>query len=81
LKDYLEERFYNTPLGPNYDAVWCTLGFFDEVDFKIDYSIYKSFNNPKLRRFKVTATIKEISITEFRLKSLDDGIKRHVIKL
>ena len=36
---------------------------------------------PILRKFKVTATIKETSITEFRLKSLDDGIKRHIIKL
>ena len=80
LKDYLQKRFHKS-LGRNYDTVWCTLGFFDEEDFKVDYTIYKSFNNPILRKFKVTATIKEISITEFRLKSLDDGIKRHIIKL
>jgi hypothetical protein len=80
LKDYVE-RFYNKSLGCKYDTVWCTLGFFDEVDFKIDYSIYKSFNNPKIRKFKATTTIKEISITEFRLKSLDDGIKHYIIKL
>jgi hypothetical protein len=81
LKDYLQKRFHNISFGRNYDTIWCTLGFFDEEDFKVDYSIYKSFNNPILRRFKVTTTIKEISITEFRLKSLDDGIKCYIIKL
>jgi len=38
LKDYLDKRFYNnTSLGSKYDTVWCNFGFFDELDFKIDY--------------------------------------------
>src|SRR5438046_2773189 len=57
-----------------YDTLWCTLGFFDEDDFPIDYHTSSAFNSPKLRRFNHTITVTKVEITEFTLKSLDDGI-------
>jgi hypothetical protein len=69
----LEPKCHNT--------IWCTLGYFDENDFPIDPSIFTAFNNPKLREFNHIITVNNVAITEFRLKSLDDGIKRWVIRL
>jgi hypothetical protein len=79
LQKNLEEAF-KTSFRRRYNTAWCTLGFYDENDFQVDSPIYETFNNPKLRKFNLTTIFKEISITGFRLKSLDDGV-RHMIPL
>jgi hypothetical protein len=82
LKDHINNAL-NLSLEHKYpNTIWCTLGFFNEEDdFPIDPCIFAAFNNPKLRKFNHTITVNEISITEFRLKSLKDGVKRYVIRL
>jgi hypothetical protein len=81
LRDHINATL-NLSLERKYpNTIWCTLGFFDEDDFPIDPYLFTAFNNPKLRKFNPTITINEVAITEFRLKSLNDGKNRYTIIL
>jgi hypothetical protein len=80
LKNYLNSIHNDCAKRKYNNTIWSTLGFFDEEDFIVDDAIYKAFNHPKLRNFNHTVTISEIAVTEFRLKSLDDGLN-HIIEL
>jgi len=62
-------------------GVWCSLGFFDDPDFEIDEKTSKAFANAKLMSFSASAPIREVSVCEFTLKSLADGIVRGVVRL
>jgi hypothetical protein len=63
------------------DTIWCTLGFFDEPPFEMNNSIYEIFNMTEFRNFSAIATFSEITIAEYRLKSLDDALILYKIKL
>lgn len=79
LKNYLNSIHNDCAKRKYNNAIWSTSGFFDEEDFSVDDTICEAFNHPKLRNFNHTVTISEIGVTEFRLKSLDDGLK-HIIR-
>jgi hypothetical protein len=83
LNDYLNEQGYLNTIASRRveNTIWCTLGFFNEKPFEVDASIYETFNAQELRQFCATVTFNEIAITEYRLKSLDDGIVRYKIQL
>jgi hypothetical protein len=80
LKNYLNSIHDDCANRKYNNAIWSTLGFFDEEDFSVDDAICNAFNHPKLRNFNHTVTTREIAVTVFRLKSLDDGLK-HIIEL
>jgi hypothetical protein len=83
LKDYLNTRSYLKAETKRkvVDTIWCTLGFFDEPPFEVDKSIFEIFNMTEFRNFSAIATINEIAIAKYRLKSLDDVLIRYKIKL
>jgi hypothetical protein len=81
LKDYLNTRSYLKAEAQHKvaDTIWCTLGFFDEPPFEVDKAIYEIFNMTEFRNFSAIATFNEITIAEYRMKSLDDVLIRYKI--
>jgi hypothetical protein len=80
LEDYLIQRSYPELIEKHKaDTIWCTLGYFNEPQFKVDYETYNAFN--KLRSFSASVICNEVVMTKYRLKSLDDGQPLTKIKL
>lgn len=80
LEDYLIQRTYPELIERHKtDTIWCTLGYFNEPQFKVDIDTYNAFN--KLRSFSASIICNEVVITKYRLKSLDDGQPLTKIKL
>jgi hypothetical protein len=60
-------------------GVWCNLGYYDSQDFDVDHTVFRVFE--ELMPFNAMARIDEIAFSEFRLKSLADGIVRGIIRM
>jgi hypothetical protein len=83
LENHLANQGYRKIIEKHktHNTIWCTLGYFDEPQFEVDSATYNVFGRPELRAFSASATFDEIALTEYRLKSLDDGRTIYSIKL
>lgn len=82
LSEYLTREvptLFSNDLRRPLPGVWCSLGFFDEPDFKIDRSVYDIFS--RLTEFQASVQLETVAVTEFTFKSLIDGVVRTLIRL